>query len=101
MSLAIFQTDDKSVQLLQTSWAASLNPVLANPMSNGSLIRNVALASGANAINHKLGRKLQGWCVTRVRAAATIYDTQDSNQHPELTLALNASAPVTVDIYVF
>jgi len=87
--------------MLQTTWSTQLNPLLAAPFSNGILLERVSLASGANVINHKLGRKLKGWLITRIRASATVYDTQDSNQRPELTLNLTSSASATVDIFVF
>lgn len=101
MALPIYKSDDQSLSLMQTSWATQLNPILTNPIANGLLLKNVVLASGDNTISHTLGRKLQGWIVTRLRASATIYDKQDTNRFPELTLVLNASGAVTVDLYVF
>lgn len=101
MSLPIFQSDNKDMSLMQTSWAGQLNPMLNNPLLNGSILSNVALVSGANAVNHKLGRKLQGWLVVRKRANQDIHDAQDTNQTPALTLALVAGGAVTVDLYVF
>jgi hypothetical protein len=65
------------------------------------LLTNQVLTPGANSINHGLNRTLVGWILTRVRAASTIYDTQDTNTTPKMTLDLNSSAAVTVDIYVF
>lgn len=93
--------DDQPLMMLQTTWAQQLNPLLSNPLSNGQLLKSVTLASGTNVINHKLGRKLQGWVLTRVRAAVQLHDTQDSNPRPELTLQLVSSGAVTVDLYVF
>ena len=101
MALPKFQTDDQSLSLLQSAWASQLDPVLANPVAEGRLIVSVALVTGANVINHKLGRKLKGWMLVRQRAAGTAYDTQDSNSMPQLTLQLTSSANMTVDIYVF
>lgn len=102
MSLPILHTDDKDVLLLQTTWSTQLNPLLAQPISSGQILKSVVLASGANIINHKLSRKLQGWFLVRVHNNfAQIYDTQDSNLTPQLTLLLNASTGVTVDIFVF
>jgi hypothetical protein len=86
---------------MQTSWASQLNPLLNLPLNNGIVLENIQLASGSNTINHKLGRNLNGWFITRQRSAATIYDTQDSNPNPSQTLVLNASAGVTVNIFVF
>lgn len=99
--LPIFNSDDQSLSLMQTAWASQLNPVLAAPFLQGILLKNVTLVAGDNTVNHKLGRKLQGWVLSRVRAAATIYDKQDSNQMPALTLVLNTDADVVVDLYVF
>jgi hypothetical protein len=89
------------LELMQTSWASELNPVLANPLVQGQLLKSVSLVAGQNIVNHKLGRALQGWVVTRIRASATLYDQQDANKTPGLTLVLQASAPVVVDLYVF
>jgi len=86
---------------MQTTWAQQINPLLSNPLNNGIILKNVPLVEGKNVINHKLGRTLQGWIMTRVRASATFYDAQDSNSSPQLTLVLYSSAAVTVDIGVF
>lgn len=87
---------------LQTKWASILNPLLSNPILDSSMLQNVSLAVGNNVINHKLGRKLQGWKIIRMRSVfSQIYDTQDSNEMPELTLNLNSSAAVVVDLEVF
>lgn len=83
---------------LQTRWASIIDPVVTQPDATPVFLQNVNLVSGANSINHRLGYPLQGWQITRIRAAATIYDTQDTNQMPQLTLNLVASAPVVVDI---
>lgn len=87
---------------LQTKWASIINPLLKNPTNDASLLQNVVMISGNNVINHKLGRKLQGWIPVRYHGVyAQLYDTQDTNQTPQLTLNLNASAPVVVDLLVF
>lgn len=101
LKLPIFHSDDQDLQLVQTKWASVLNPLLASPMSTGVLLKSIRLVTGANAINHMLSRNLQGWLIVRQRAAASIYDTQDTNSTPGLTLNLVASAPVSVDLYVF
>lgn len=99
--LSIFKNDDKDFQLMQTSWSALLNSLLRKPQSTSIILKDVPLAIGDNVINHKLGRKLQGWQIIRLRSAATIFDKQDENQMQILTLVLNASAAVVVDIEVF
>ena len=97
MALALRLPWDKA----QDQWATDINPVLTNPIVQGRLIQKVKLTSGNNMLNHGLGRNLVGWVIVRQRAAATIYDTQDSNQLPNLVLTLNSSAAVVVDLYVF
>ncbi len=91
----------QTLEQLQPKWAAILNPIVKNPSNNASILQNISLATGSNTVNHKLGQPLQGWYIVRQRAAATVYDTQDSNQTPNLTLTLTASAPVVVDLAVF
>lgn len=87
--------------MMQTKWSAIIDPVLNFPVNNGIVLQNIVLVSGDNTINHMLGRDLQGWFITRLRASATIYDKQDANSFPQLTLVLHASAGVTVDMVVF
>ena len=97
-----------------TKWSSALNPLLAQPLVQGNLLTEVKLVSGSNAINHGLGRPLQGWIIVRRRqfvvtgtpTAYDVVDTQDSNQMPQLTLQLVSSQgtstnPVELDIYVF
>ena len=88
-------------EIAQDRWAAQLDPVLALPQSQSIILKNVALINGTTVVNHKLGRNLQGWKIIRLRASATIYDNQDSNQTPNLTLILVSNAAVTVDLEVF
>jgi hypothetical protein len=88
--------------IAQDRWASIINPVLKNPATNPLLLQNVILNSGNNVVNHMLGQKLQGWYVVRMKNNfAQIYDTQDTNQTPALTLNLNSSTGVTVDLLVF
>lgn len=101
MSLPVYKTENKDLTLLQSTWKSQIDPVLNSILGQGILLKSVSLASGSNVINHKLGRKLQGWMLTRVRAGATISDTQDANTTPALTLLLTSSIAAVVDIYVF
>ncbi len=98
MALTQFQSDDRNFQLMQNSWASSLNPVLSNPIVNGFVLPNLVLVTGANTINHRLGRMMQGWIVTDQNGAATVYRSAPLNN---LTLTLTASAGITVSLYVF
>lgn len=100
-TLPIFKSDDQDLMLLQNRWSSVLNPFLINPVNAPVVIRKVMLAIGTNNVNHLLGKPLAGWSIVRQRAAASIYDTQDTNPTPEVTLTLVSSAACSVDIQVF
>lgn len=86
-------------ELAQTRWAATLNPVLANPVLNGGIIQDIVLiATTPQAINHLLGRMQQGWFLVDNMANAAIWRTKAFNQY---TLTLEASANTTISIWVF
>lgn len=87
--------------LANPKWAAVINPILANPLVAGNLLPGLVLTTGSNTINHGLGVKLQGYFVVLNSAAVTFYDSQRTNQRPDLTLILNASGPTTISLYVF
>lgn len=101
LSLPIFQSDSQDFNLMQTKWASQLNPVLNNPATNSIILENVVLINGTTVVNHLLGRALQGWKIVRQRGPANIYDDQDSNQKPQLTLVLISDALVSVNLEVF
>lgn len=90
-----------TLDAMQNKWASSLDPMLSNPTLDNLVLKSVPLVVGANVINHKLGRKLQGWKITRQRGPAALYDTQDTNQMQHLTLILVSDANVTIDLEVF
>lgn len=108
MRLPYFQDSNPNMTLLQNQWSRILNPLLSNPTNNCSILKNISLVNGPNVINHLLGRPLQGWSIVRLREPVIIYDTQDTNQSPELTLNLTLVNNVVfvppktvVDILVF
>lgn len=86
---------------MMSKWKSVLDVLLGKPLSNSSILVGIQLKSGTNPINHLLGRDLQGWIIIRQDALASIFDTQDLNQTPQLTLQLTSSAKTVVDILVF
>lgn len=98
MSLPIFQSAIRELQMLQTQWTSQLNPLLANPTTNPQILKGIVLASGANVINTKLGTKAQGWYITDINAAVTVYRSAPFN---DLTLTLTASGAATIDLVIF
>lgn len=102
MSLfARVQTPDVTLQRLQENVSKAVDPIVRNPVTNGNVLTGVIIGTGGTSVSHKLGRPLLGWMVVRQRAQADVWDEQDDNDRPELTLDLKASATVTVDLYVF
>lgn len=100
--LPSFQSNDPSLGRLQNAWASALNPIVDLPLLKGVQLKNVELTTGANIINHRLGRAPQGYILTRTQdAATTLYDTQSTNPRPELTLQLNSSATCRVDLWIY
>lgn len=97
----ILQTEDINLNRVQSNFVRALNPVFNNALLDGGLLKNVSLISGQNAVNHLLGRNLTGWFLVRKRGSSDVWDTQDVNATPHLTLLLNAASAVEVDIYVF
>lgn len=99
-SLPIFNTDNRDLSMMQTRWASLINPLLSNVLSEASLLKNIALSSGLNTINHLQGRVLNGYIVVGMHGAyAQIFDVP--SPLPKLTLLLNASAPTIIDLAVF
>lgn len=94
-------TKDQDLNSVQDNLINVLNPVFNTPILNGTLLQNVILTTGFNTIEHKLGRKLVGWTITRQKSFASIYDDQDNNPLPTRTLTLVTGNDVIVDIYCF
>lgn len=84
--------------LMQTKWKSLLDPILANPLNGISILESVKLINGVTVVNHKLGRTQQGWFLTDIQGAATVYRSAAFNN---LTLTLTSSAAVTCNIGVF
>lgn len=88
---------DKETTQLQDSVALILNQVTKKTLIDGVHVKNVALATGSNRFNHTLGRQPEGWDVVDRDAAADIFRSAwDAN-----TITLDASAPVTIAIWIF
>lgn len=83
-----------------TTWAQQLNPVIANLLVNGILLKDQELINGTTVINHRLGRNPQGWFLSAPKGAAVVY--QASQQpNPTLTLTVVSNAAITTDVWVY
>lgn len=83
---------------MQDKWAAELNPLLAKPLSNASILKGINLVNGVTVVNHLLGRTMQGWFISDIDASANIYRSQPFNN---LTLTLTSNAACTVTLVVY
>jgi hypothetical protein len=99
-NISKIQTDNRVLNQIQDNVQRALQPLVTSPLSDGLILENVSLAVGSNSVTHPLGRAVKGWTTMRVRAAATFYDTQDSNPTPDKTLQITASAAATVDLFL-
>lgn len=92
------RTQDKDLSRLQDAIASPLRDLQGIPILDGVLVNDQALASATTTtFNHKLGRKPQGYLITKRSAAADIYDTAFT----KTAMTLHASAAVTVSLWVF
>jgi len=98
MSLPIQNGVDKDLSLVQTTWAAILNPIVNSPTNQMNLLKAIPVTTGVNVINHLLGRKMQGWQILDIDASATYYRSAPLNN---LTLTLTFSAPANITLGVF
>lgn len=101
MGTPYVQTSDRLVNQLQSNIVPQIQQLASSPIANPQLFQKVSLVSGMNTINIGLSQPLQGWVIVRLRASATFYDGQDTNQNPSGTLILFSTAPVVVDLLVF
>lgn len=96
--LPTLQTQDLTIQLMQTRWKALLDPLLSSQLLDGLLLTNLSLAIGANRINHLLGRRQIGWFLTDIAGPAQIYR---SAPFDDKTLELTTNASVDINLWVF
>ncbi len=90
------------INTLQNNISDSLQPMIVKIQNDSGILTRVSLVAGStNVVSHLLGRKLLGWNVIRLRGEATVWDDQDNNLSPNLTLLLLTSADVVVDLEVF
>lgn len=85
-------------KLAEDRWASDINPVINFPPNNGILLKNIAIVTGVNVINHLLQRNQQGWIVNDIDAPVTLYRSQPFNN---LTLTLTSSGSANISLWVW
>lgn len=83
--------------LLQHNTERGLRDLPGNIITQGRLIENQEVATAGTRIPHGLKRRLRGWFLVGQDANATVWETA----RDESFLSLDASATVTVSIWVF
>lgn len=87
-----------AVDQMQTKWKSELDPILTNSILAGLQLTNIRLYTGANYINHRLGRNQLGWFLTDQDGLAQVYRSGPFN---DVSLTLTSNANVNVSLWVF
>lgn len=96
------KSEDSTLNRMQDQVEFTISQLVRTEILDGRLMKEVKLQTGStNVIEHKLGRAIRGWVLTRKRANATVWDSQDSNTRQDKFLNLECSADVSVDLWVF
>ena len=96
------RTDDQNANRIQDKIEKFSSQFPDKAIIDGLALTSITLTAGSvNEINHQLGREIQGWIITGQNAQSDIWDSQSGNPRRERTLRLNASATVTVNLWVF
>ena len=77
---------------IEQAVANTLDPIVAIPWMGGVLLEDVSLTSGANTIDHKLGREIRGWFVVRIQGATATYPVETASDSTSLSLTIGANA---------
>lgn len=98
MALPITKTDSKDLAIVQTTWSSQLNPILANLLFGGTLLKEISLIAGSSTFNHYLNKQMLGWFIVDKTAAATINRSAPLNSQ---TLTLTSNLACTISLWVF
>ena len=92
---------EQEVTRLQSHLKTVLNPLLELPISDGVLIKDLTVNTTDTLIEHKLGRKPEGFLITGLKSNSVIYESATANDEAARLIILIASATATADIYFF
>ncbi len=93
-------TGEYKADQVQKNIIQPLNQLLKIPFADGVWLKDISLLSAStNNIAHKLGREYLGYIILKQNANAVIY--VGANTEKTTYLKLNATANVTIDVWVF
>ena len=94
-----YHTEDHNLRAFQDSVDKAVSEISAKFILNGNLVKDISIVTGTpKTIEHKLGREYIGWLAVKRSSGALLW--QSTSTVPG-TLVLNASANVSVDLWVF
>ena len=91
------QTDDVNLEKIQANTRSATQASRSNPLNSGITLSAVSLSIGANEIPTKIGRNIQGWFITDINAASSIYKATSNDK----TITLNSSVACVVNIFIY
>lgn len=92
----------KVINTLQNAIADSINTILAKVSNDRTVLNGIKLIPGQNnVVNTTLNRTLTGYRIIGQTNQADVWDNQANNPSPNLTLWLECSVHVTVNLEVF
>ena len=100
-AIALVQTTDKDLNQAQQNIKQSVDPLIANPLTQGNLLKSQVLKVGNNIINHGLGVAITGYMIIGANAAYSVYDNIIGNANLTTSFTLISSTAVTCNIYCF
>ena len=74
-----------------------VNGLVSNSLQHGVFLEASLTAASSTAVNHMLGRPLQGWIIVDISAAASVWKSSSTNN----VLNLQTSADCNVKLYIF
>ena len=89
----------QSVQMAFDSVEKSLAGLVQSSIVTGTLLRDIDLTTTAKRIEHKLGRAPLGYIIVRQNANSTVFEQSETRK--DIFLNLQASAAVTVSLWIF
>lgn len=91
-------TDDRNLNLIQSH----ISDVIRSLDGSHNLVPSVQLKTGINLVSHGLGRNYVSWWPAQHDESVILKPLNDSVSNPDRSkyVAIQASAPTTVDIVV-
>lgn len=90
----------KDITRLQDALSKVFNAIQKKQILDGRLISDIEIATGTvKEVQHGLQRQPRGWIIVKKNAEATVWET--SATLPVRTINLNASADVTISLWIF